>query len=101
MFAITANDTIVGSVSLYEHSKSVVSIGWEIYPDQRRNGYAAEGMRLIMNHAKDLGYRIIQDQVRTDNQASIALHNSLEFETDGCVFKNKKDKDVLLYVFCL
>ena len=101
MFAITANDTIVGSVSLYEHSKSVVSIGVEIYPDQRRNGYAAEGMRLIMNHAKDLGYRIIQDQVRTDNQASIALHNSLEFETDGYVFKNTKDKDVLLYVFCL
>ncbi len=101
MFAITANDTIVGSASLYEHSKSVVSIGVEIYPDQRRNGYAAEGMRLIMNHAKDLGYRIIQDQVRTDNQASIALHNSLEFETDGYAFKNAKDKDVLLYVFCL
>ncbi len=101
MFAITANDTIVGSASLYEHSKSVVSIGVEIYPDQRRNGYAVEGMRLIMNHAKDLGYRIIQDQVRTDNQASIALHNSLEFETDGYAFKNAKDKDVLLYVFCL
>ena len=101
MFAITVNDTIVGSVSLYEHSKSVVSIGVDVYPDQRRKGYAAEGMRLIMNHARDLGYRIIQDQVRTDNQASIALHNSLEFETDGYVFKNAKDKDVLLYLFCL
>ena len=93
MFAITADDAIVGSASLYEHSKSVVSIGVEVYPDQRRNGYAAEGMRLIMNHARD--------QVRTDNQASIALHNSLEFETDGYVFKNAKDKDVLLYLFCL
>ena len=101
MFAITADDAIVGSASLYEHSKSVVSIGVEVDPDQRRNGYAAEGMRLIMNHARDLGYRIIQDQVRTDNQASIALHNSLEFETDGYVFKNAKDKDVLLYLFCL
>ena len=101
MFAIIADDAIVGSASLYEHSKSVVSIGVEVYPDQRRKGYAAEGMRLIMNHARDLGYRIIQDQVRTDNQASIALHNSLEFETDGYVFKNAKDKDVLLYLFCL
>ena len=101
MFAIIADDAIVGSASLYEHSKSVVSIGVEVYPDQRRNGYHAEGMRLIMNHARDLGYRIIQDQVRTDNQASIALHNSLEFETDGYVFKNAKDKDVLLYLFCL
>jgi RimJ/RimL family protein N-acetyltransferase len=101
MFAIIADDAIVGSASLYEHSKNVVSIGVEVYPDQRRKGYAAEGMRLIMNHARDLGYRIIQDQVRTDNQASIALHNSLEFETDGYVFKNAKDKDVLLYLFCL
>jgi RimJ/RimL family protein N-acetyltransferase len=101
MFAIIADDAIVGSASLYEHSKSVVSIGVEVYPDQRRKGYAAEGMRLITNHARDLGYRIIQDQVRTDNQASIALHNSLEFETDGYVFKNAKDKDVLIYLFCL
>ena len=101
MFAIIADDAIVGSASLYEHSKSIVSIGVEVYPDQRRKGYAAEGMCLIMNHARDLGYRIIQDQVRTDNQASIALHKSLEFETDGYVFKNAKDKDVLLYLFCL
>ena len=101
MFAITADNTIAGSVSLYEHSKSVASVGVEIYPDQRRNGYAAEGMRLIMNHARDLGYRIIQDQVRTDNQASIALHNSLGFETDGYVFRNAKDKDVLLWLFSL
>lgn len=101
MFAIIANDAIVGSVSLYEHSKSIVSIGVEVYPEYRRNGYATEGMRLIMNHARNLGYQIIQDQVRTDNLASIALHNSLKFETDGYVFKNAKGKDVLLYLFCL
>ena len=58
-------------------------------------------MRLIMNHARNLGYQIIQDQVRTDNLASIALHNSLKFETDGHVFKNANGKDVLLYLFCL
>ena len=101
MFAITADDTVVGSVSLYEHSKSIASVGVEIYPDQRGKGYAAEGMRLIINHARGLGYRIIQDQVRTDNQASIALHNSLGFETDGYVFKNAKNKDVILFLFCL
>ncbi len=101
MFAIAADDTIVGSASLYEHSKSVVSIGVEVYPDHRRKGYAAEGMRLIMNHARNLGYRIIQNQVRTDNQASIALHNCLGFETDGYAFKNAKGKDVFLYLFCL
>ena len=101
MFAVTADGAVVGSASLYEHSKSVVSIGVEIFPGQRRKGYASEGMRLIMNHAGNSGYRIIQDQVRTDNEASIALHTSLGFETDGHVFKNEKDKDVLLFLFCL
>ena len=101
MFAITADNTVAGSVSLYEHSKSVASIGVEVFPDERGKGYAAEGMRLMMKHAGDLGYRVIQDQVRTDNPASIALHNRLGFETDGYVFKNAKGKDVLLYLFCL
>ncbi len=101
MFAITANDTIVGSVSLYEHSKSVVSIGVEIYPENRKNGYATEGMRLLMIHARNLGYRIIQDQVQTDTQASISLHYNMGFETDGYIYKNMKGKDVLLFLSCL
>ena len=101
MFAITADDAIVGSASLYEHSKSVVSAGVEVYPEKRRNGYAAGGMRLLMNHARDLGYRIVQDQVRADNQASIALHHSLGFETDGYICKNAKGKDILIFLFCL
>ncbi|MBO6094088.1 MAG: GNAT family N-acetyltransferase [Oscillospiraceae bacterium] len=101
IFAITADNKIVGSVSLYEHSRSVASIGVEVYPDERRKRYASEGMRLIMNYARELGYRIIQDQVRTDNQPSIAVHNSLGFETDGYVYQNAKGKDILLYLFCL
>lgn len=101
MFAITSEDVIVGNVSLLEHTKSSVSIGIEIYPDERRKGYGIEGIKKMLDHAKTLGYRVIQDQVRSDNLASIALHNSLEFETDGYVFKNAKGKDVLLYLYCL
>ena len=101
IFAIMADDKIVGSVSLYEHSGSVASIGVEVYPDERRKGYASEGMRLIMNYARELGYRIILDQVRTDNQPSIAVHNSLGFETDGYIYQNAKGKEILLYLFCL
>ena len=101
MFAITSEDEIVGNVSLYQHTKSIVSIGVEVFPEERKRGYGFEGMRLVIDYARVLGYRVIQDQVRTDNRASIALHNKLEFETDGYVFKNAKGKDVLLYVHCL
>ncbi len=101
ILAITEDDRIVGSVSLYEHSGSVASLGVEVYPDERRKGYASEGMKLMMDHAGKLGYRILQDQVQTENLPSIALHNRLGFETDGYVYRNAKGKDVLLYLFCL
>lgn len=101
MYAIAVNDATVGSASLYEHTKSTVSIGIEVYPDERGKGYASEGMRLILNRARILGYRIVQDQVRADNESSIALHNSLGFETDGYLYKNAQGRDVLLYLLCL
>ena len=55
----------------YEHTKRVVSIGVDVYPEERKKGYGTEGMRKIMDHARVLGYRIIQDQVRTDNRHCI------------------------------
>ena len=67
MFAITWEQRIVGSISLYEHSKNVVSIGVDIFPEERRKGFAAEGIRLIIEKARDLGYKMIHDQVSVDN----------------------------------
>jgi RimJ/RimL family protein N-acetyltransferase len=101
VFAITANGAVVGSVSLYERSKNTVSVGAEVFSDERRRGYAAEGMRRILAIAKERGYRIVQDQVAADNKASIALHETLGFETDGYVYRNAKDRPVLLYLLCL
>ena len=101
MLAVTANGAVVGSASLMEHTKSVASIGVEVYPDERRKGYASEAMRRMMDRAGTLGYRVIQDQVRADNKASIALHNALGFETDGTRYKNRKGNEVLIYLICL
>ncbi len=101
MFAITWEQRIVGSISLYEHSKNVVSIGVDIFPEERRKGFAAEGIRLIIEKARDLGYKMIQDQVSVDNKPSIALHEKLGFETDGYVYKNSRDRKVLLYLLFL
>ena len=100
-FAIAADGAVVGSVSLYERSGSVASVGLEVFADERHKGYAAEGMRRISEAAKARGYRVLLDQVAADNAASIALHEKSGFETDGYVYQNAKNRPVLLYLLCL
>ncbi len=101
MFALTVNDAVVGSISLYGRADTIASIGAGVFPDERGKGYAAEGLKLVMEIAKEKGYQLAQDQVRTDNAASIALHEKLGFETDGYVYNNAKGNDVLIYSKCL
>jgi phosphinothricin acetyltransferase len=101
MLAITEGDAVVGIVSLYERSRSAASVGIEIFFDERGKGYAEEGMRRILERAKVLGYSLILDQVAANNQPSISLHEKLGFETDGYLYKNAKDREVLLYYFSL
>ena len=101
MLALTADHTVVGSVSLYGHTDQIASVGIEVFPDERGKGYAAEGMRAILKIAAMHGYRIISDQVRADNAASIALHEKLGFETDGYLYQNAKGREVLIYLLCL
>ena len=101
MLALTVDGTVVGSVSLYEHTEKVASFGAEIFPGERGRGYAPEGLRLLMKKAKAYGYRLLMDQVRADNRASIALHEKLGFETDAYVYKNARDHSVLLYLLFL
>ena len=101
MYALTADGMVVGNVSLYAHTNSVASVGAEVFPEARGRGFGAEGMRRIIEIARARGYRVIQDQVRADNAASIALHEKLGFETDGYIYKNERGREVLLYLLCL
>ena len=101
MFAIQKDATIVGSISIYERSKSIASLGIEIFAPYRRKGYAYEAMRLLMEHAKRKGFKIILQQVRNDNHASIRLHGKLGYETDGQVYENQKGHKVLIYLMPL
>ena len=101
MLALTANDAVVGCVSLYEKTAGIASVGVEVFAGERGKGYAAEGVRLMLENAKRLGYRIIQDQVSADNAASIALHKKLGFETDGYLYVNARNRQVLLFLLCL
>ena len=98
MFVIMIAELIVGTISIYEHSANVVSIGPDIFEEFRQRGYATEAMKAIMDIAKAKGYKIVSQQIRTNNFASIALHTKLGFETDNCIFKNRNDNEVIIYL---
>lgn len=101
MFAIISDEKIVGTVSLYQHSLEVVSIGPEVFDEYRRKGFAKKAMMLACQMAKEKGFKIVSQQIRTDNAASIALHRSLGFETNGIVYTNSKGNKVSIYLKCL
>ena len=101
MFAIQNDATVVGSISIYERSKRIASFGIEIFAPYRRMGHAYEAIRLLTEFATKKGFKIIQQQIRTDNLASICLHKKLGFETDGYVYENQKRHKVLIYLMPL
>ena len=98
MFAVVKDGEIVGSISLYQLSKSVVSCGPEVFEAYRKQGIGSEAMLLAMDIAKNMGYKLVSQQIGQNNAASIALHNKLGFETDEYIYRNKKGNEVLIYV---
>ena len=101
MFAIVESGRLVGTLSLFEHSHSCASMGPDVFVRERRRGVAFSAMQMALKEAAGKGYRIIQQQVRTANTASIRLHEKLGFETDGYIYKNRHNHDVLLYLKAL
>ena len=100
MFAVVDDESLVGQVSIYEHSKNIVSLGVEIYPEYRRNGFAHSSSGLVLDYAKNRGYKIAVSQVRIDNAASLALHRKLGFEIDHD-YVNKKGNKVFFLIMSL
>lgn len=101
MYAIVSDEKIVGTISLYQHSSQVVSIGPEVFCEYRRKGFAKKAMICACQIAKEKGFKIVSQQIRTNNSASIALHSSLGFETSGLVYTNSKGNQVSFYLKCL
>ncbi len=98
MLAVVDGENIVGELSLFEHSESVVSVGVEIFPEFQGQGHGKQAVMSALEICRSRGYKMVCDQVRTDNAASIALHKSLGFETDEYIYKNQKNHDVYLFL---
>ena len=97
MFAVEDKE-VVGFVSLYQLSESVVSCGPEIFQPNRQKGYGFRAVSEALKIAEDKGYKIALAQIRKDNAPSIALHKKLGFETDGSEYINKKGNSVVIYL---
>ncbi len=99
MLAVQSDNVLVGTISLYEHSHSIISLGPEIFEEYRRRGFAKAAMTEAIKMVEEKKvYRIILQQVRTTNTASIRLHESLGFERDNNVFTNRKGNEVYFYL---
>ena len=98
MFAIVLDEDIVGTISLYQHSSQVVSIGPDVFCEYRRKGFAKEAMICACQMAKEKGFKIVSQQIQVNNTASIALHSSLGFETNEFVYTNAKGNQVSIYL---
>ena len=98
MFAVLSGQGIVGCASICGRSRSIASLGIEIFAAERGKGFASEALAILSEYVAEKGYRMILDQVRADNAASVRLHEKLGFETDGCVYRNRKGHEVVLYM---
>lgn len=92
-FVVRANGCTVGTASLYEHVDGTISDGIEIFPPFRRCGYAAWALRKLVGVAENLGYRVMRAQVRTENAASLALHERVGFHRTR-VYMNRRGNEV-------
>ena len=101
MFAIVVSIDLVGTISLFEHSESVISCGPEVFQCYRKNGFGKEAMILAIQIAKEKGYKIVLQQIRKNNEASIALHRSIGFESNEYAYVNKKGNEVFVYLKAL
>lgn len=101
MFAVINNHEIIGTLSLYEKSCSIVTIGPKIFPEHQQQGYACQAMKAAIAIAKTKGYKVVSQQIRTNNIASLKLHAKLDFETDNYVYKNQRGNDVLIFLKAL
>lgn len=92
-FAIVNNECIVGMISLYEVNGSSVSVGVIIDKKYYRRGYAEKALNLIKEVAKDKGYKQLVSTCRTNNYASIKLHERCKFYNQGKSI-NKKGNEI-------
>ncbi len=97
MFAVLADNRIVGQASICGKNKNIASLGIEIYNSEQCKGYGSAIVPMLIKLATEKKYTVILNQVRTDNKVSIKLNEKFGFESDGYIYRNKRDKEVYIF----
>ena len=82
MLLIEADGEPCGLVSLFEKERGA-SLGISVQPDFQRRGIGTEAVRLAAESALACGWENLLSECRTDNAASIALHERCGFMRTG------------------
>ena len=96
VFTLKDGDLAVGFASLYEREKGVASVGLDIREPFRRKGYATRAAAPLAALLTEKGFSVIRTHVRTDNEASLRLHEKLGFIRMG---QDKTDRGAKVIVF--
>ena len=81
MYAIVADEKIVGTISLYQHSSEVVSIGPDVFCKFRRKGFAKEAAKAVRDWVfLNTQYDIIYSYMKYTNVGSYstAIANGMQ-----------------------
>ena len=96
VFTLRDGTDVIGFVSLYSKVSGFVSIGLDIREQYRRQGYGTRSAELIAKLLAEKGFSVIRNTVRTDNRASVLLHEKLGFTLTD---QYTTDKGRNVYVF--
>ncbi len=93
-FAFDENNRIVGIIDLRhelnDFLKDFGNCGYSVSPSERRKGYATEMLKLVLEHARQIGMDKVQLSVERSNEASVKTitknggkyERSFEFENE-------------------
>ena len=95
-FAVMADGCMTGAVSLFAQPEGAVCDGVDTFPPFRKCGLASRALSLLQDVARMRGFAVQTAQVRTNNTASIALHEKLGF-VHGESWINRKGREVFTF----
>lgn len=95
------DDRMIGHVGFHgppDH-RGVVEVGYTIFADHRRRGYAEESVRAIFEWARGRAeVRRLRASVSPDNDPSLKLLSKLGFEQVGAQWDERDGKELILEV---
>jgi RimJ/RimL family protein N-acetyltransferase len=103
--AVVGGDELVGHAGFHgppgvngPSLPNAVEIGYTIFPQHRRRGYAQQAARELIAHAREKGVAQVIASIAPDNDPSLAIVRKLGFEQTG---EQWDDEDGLELVFQL